>query len=149
MHRATPTKETEIMEKLDQISTTIFFRLIQDIDDQNCSKRFDLHSYWPKCNGGIMAVHVEKIEDVGGYPSYSVAHYYKQNGDLMSDPEMTFVVVGNHIIPISFTQHSLGVFEESVIDAEGGWMVKQQLHRNHVAFANHWMKNIKDQQDLV
>ena len=36
-------------------------------------------------------VHVEQINQTPLGPVFSVTHYYKQNGDLMRDPDMTFL----------------------------------------------------------
>ena len=41
--------------------------------------------------GVFMPLVMEKIMDQPGFEAvYSLAHYGKQNGDLMADPEMTF-----------------------------------------------------------
>jgi hypothetical protein len=131
------------MSSLDFDAMLVFLKLIKDVDDENPSKRFDKHNYWPDCSGGIMAVQVEKINSL-----YSVAHYYKQNGDLMADPEMTFVVFDDLVFPASFTQHNLGIYEESMTWANGGWTLDPTLQKQHADFANQWFKNIKNQQDI-
>ncbi len=111
------------MSKVKSISpsaTKIFRRIIQGIDKENPTKRLDKHNYWPECNCGIMAVHVEMIQSIKGFSTYSIAHYYKQNGDMMADPEMTFVVALGLIFPTSFTQHNLGLYQKSMIWTDEG-----------------------------
>ena len=49
----------------------------------------------------MMDLVIEKI----GENRLSVAHYYTQNGDLMSDPEIVFRIDGNRWIPVRYTQH--------------------------------------------
>ena len=52
------------------------------------------------------------------YDIVSMAHYYVQNGDLMADPEMTFLCgqVGDEyiVMPGSYRQDGLGINQESV-----------------------------------
>ncbi|MFP4218046.1 MAG: DUF6908 domain-containing protein [Salinarchaeum sp.] len=48
-----------------------------------------------------MDLTIEKIAD----NRLSVAHYYTQRGDLMSDPEIVFRIDGDEWIPVRFTQH--------------------------------------------
>ncbi len=128
--------------------TKIFRKIIQDINKDNPTKLLDKHSYWPECNGGIMAVHVEMIRSIKGFPAYSIAHYYKQNGDMMADPEMTFVDVLGLFFPTSFTQHNLGLYQESLIWTGEGWRLTPSMQKDHASFANQWLQNIKEQQDL-
>jgi len=49
----------------------------------------------------LMDLHIEKL----AADSLSVAHYYTQRGDLMSDPEIVFDTVGDEWTPIEYTQH--------------------------------------------
>lgn len=49
----------------------------------------------------MMPLVIEKI----GENRLSVAHYYTQNGDLMSDPEIVFHINGNEWVPVRYTQH--------------------------------------------
>ncbi len=95
-----------------------------------------------------MAIHIENIGSIKGYPYFSIAHYYKQNGDMVADPEMTFINVEGNIYPVNYTQHNLGLFTESIRMVEGSLMVSKRMQANHVSFANQWMQNIKDQQGL-
>lgn len=50
---------------------------------------------------GYMPLTIEKIED----NKISVAHYYTQRGDLMSDPEIVFRIDGDEWTPVRYTQH--------------------------------------------
>ena len=139
-----PAKMSIKMNRLDFDATLVFRKLIMGLDDdKKTTQRFDKHNYWPDCSGGFMAVHVEKIDFL-----YSVAHYYKQNGDLMSDPEMTFVVFDDLVYPVSFTQHNIGLYEESMVWTNGGWTLDPTLQKQHADFANLWFENIKIQQEI-
>jgi hypothetical protein len=99
-------------------------------------------------NGGYMPLVIESV-GVGprGLPLVSVAHYFEQNGDLMSDPEMTFEVdQAGTFYPISITQHPLGIYREAVFqDEQGRVLIKLGAKRDLEYFARIWDRNIKDQ----
>ena len=96
------------------------------------------------------------IEHVGrgpnGYPLVSVAHYFEQNGDLMSDPEMTFEVIpgddpkigwkSGTWYPTSITQSPTGGYQEAVTVENGRVMVRPRLVRELKQFARMWNRNI-------
>lgn len=94
------------------------------------------------------------VERVGQIPRYgnviSIAHYGQQNGDPMRDPEMTFVIVQGDYYPISFRNDYMGINQEVfVYDTEGKpTHIKTRLQKDLAVFANQWMKNIADQQNL-
>ena len=101
-------------------------------------------------NGGtsIMAVCVEAVGTTPqGSLIVSIAHYYEQNGDLMADPEVCFVVVReDYVYPISYKQDGLGIDREYVRwDGERVfWNLKAQ--NDLAGFCTSWMRNIKEQQ---
>lgn len=94
--------------------------------------------------GAFMQVVVERLDE----QSYSVAHYYEQNGDLMRDPEMVFVKAATGWYATYFRQDSIGLEQTSAKynPTTGGFMVSPRTHRDHTSFANMWMRNIKAQQ---
>ena len=98
-----------------------------------------------------MAVHVEKIGQNASGTVFSVSHYYELNGDLMADPDMTFLkgADGNYY-PLTFQQDNMGIYQGAAVwDDEGklkGYRPKMQA--DMTSFANIWMKNIKNQQSL-
>jgi hypothetical protein len=99
---------------------------------------------------GFMPVHVELIRECNLGQIYSVAHYYKQNGDLMRDPDMEFIKGGDgEYYPISFWQDSTPKRDEAVEWEDGEiTRINPELQAEMVTFANMWMKNIKVQQGL-
>ena len=109
-------------------------------------------------NDTFMPVHAEKIWKVYGMMGtgnlFSVAHYYKQNGDMMKDPDMVFLeaedLEGNvGYYPISFEQSNPFIYQESVVFEDGKFTgIRPKLQADHVSFANKWMKNIKQQQAI-
>jgi hypothetical protein len=96
--------------------------------------------------GTFMPLIVEKIMGRNGFEAvYSVSHYGKQNGDLMSDPDMTFGMKEGKFYPLSFRNDYAGVDQE-VISYNGAVDLRQQ--KELAEFAEMWFNNIVDQQEL-
>ncbi len=105
------------------------------------------------------------IEYVGagprGNPAIAVSHHYLQNGDVMEDPGMVFTVntredeesIASGIswrcekwVPVSYTQHNLGIYQEAVFTAEDGRIItRPKLVKDLTAFSKQWDRNIKAQ----
>jgi hypothetical protein len=72
----------------------------------------------------------------------SVAHYFEQNGDLVSDPEVEL-----HYptwTPTAITQ-SIGYRREKFIEREGQTFVDAKFHREVSSFLSMWARNIQAQ----
>ncbi len=141
------------MEKLNLKSTEIFSRLLRAMQGEQHLKIN---------NEPFMPLTIEQIGEAISTPwgvgtLYSLCHYYEQNGDLMQDPEMCFVVVDNReaeatawgqvvIVPYMFQQANLGIYQESVI-IEDGKLTKflRKMQADQTAFANSWLANIEAQ----
>ena len=96
-----------------------------------------------------MPVIVERVGHIHGYGEIiSIAHYGQQNGDPMADPDMEFVIVGGDYYPISYRNDYLYQQQDVfTLDSEGKPEKLNKILQEHLAsFANHWMKNIADQQ---
>ena len=80
------------------------------------------------------------VLEVIGSGEYSIAHYYRQNGDAMRDPEITFTVdeKTKSIHPTSFLQDNMGIFYETA-DAAPAQV------RDLKEFMSQWFTNIKNQ----
>ena len=77
---------------------------------------------------------------------FSIAHTYLQNGDLMYDPLICLNVdfVNQKVIPISYENSSLGVYEQYDINAEPtSESVKKQ--NDVLDFMDTWLDNIGEQ----
>ena len=100
-------------------------------------------------SGHFMAVSVEIIGSSGLGPLVSVAHYYEQNGDLMRDPDVVFLIgADRHVYPISFRQDNLGINLESAYVEDGVWKVRVKMQAQLCSFCTQWMRNVDDQQQL-
>lgn len=96
-------------------------------------------------NGTYMAVHVERLHG----QVYSIAHYYVQNGDMVCDPDMTFLRVRNAWLPLTFEQGGL-LYQVAVeLDDQGRPRTyRPGALREQIEFARTWMANIAEQQGI-
>ena len=140
------------MKKINQQATKIFCRLLEKLGNHDSMKLI---------SDGFMPLVLEQIGEnistpYGNAKLFSLAHYYEQNGDLMRDPEMVFIVVDNRIekndleligiYPQMYQQDSLGIYEESVnIEHNKLTTFKKLWQDSHCNFANMWLKNISQQ----
>ena len=99
-----------------------------------------------------MPLDIEDIEIHGpnGLTTISVAHYGKQNGDPMRDPEMLFEVGrdGNEIVLDGYYWRNdfLGIEQySSYRDDEQKLFTLAGLKRQHEQFARLWDKNLRAQ----
>lgn len=97
---------------------------------------------------GYMDVVVEYIDlcDLGAM--FSVVHYYKQNGDLMRDPEMCFIRGGGDYYPYYYRVDGLGIEQDALWVKPNGNVRGYDLamQKEQTIFANTWLKNISQQQ---
>ncbi|QOX64418.1 helicase [Anoxybacterium hadale] len=79
------------------------------------------------------------LEAIGG-GEYSIAHYYKQNGDAMRDPEITFTIDKQNlsIHPTSFLQDNVGLFYETA-------QAKPSMVQDLKDFMSQWFSNTAGQ----
>jgi hypothetical protein len=96
----------------------------------------------------FMPLHVEMIGEAHGGKLYSVAHYGLQNGDMMRDPDMVFLVWEDGARPLSYRNDYVGVYRETTAYHEDGSIRGYYLRelRDEIAFAHQWFRNIREQQ---
>ncbi len=95
---------------------------------------------------GFMDVIVERLEHLDNSRNnpgvaFSMAHYYEQNGDLMADPEMTFIVYPEFktLEALTFQMAHPPIYQE--IYPEPGMVApKLKTELNH--FLAGWLKNL-------
>lgn len=120
-------------------------RLTAGITRENSHTRIDNN----KPDSALMAVVVEWVGDCKLGDVFSIAHYYEQNGDLMADPEMTFLKASasGKYFPMSFKMDGLGIYREGIIwEAGEPRRINAKEQRDEAIFAGEWMQNIKWQQ---
>lgn len=87
---------------------------------------------------GFMPLVIEKI----GGNMISVAHYYEQNGDLMRDPEIEFLIDTNkeELRPRSYIQDNIGAYQNLEKDDGTVDPIEEAQLSN---FTSNWFENIK------
>lgn len=129
-------------QTLNKKSTAIFEKIISRIPEGKSSVKIG--------NDGdaFMPLHVERLSSYDAGTLYSLAHYFEQNGDLCQDPEMLFLrTSAGAVVPTMFQQAIPPVYEESIF-FDGGWKLRRRMQREHAEFAEMWLRNINEQQDL-
>ena len=94
-------------------------------------------------NGVYMALHVDRLTD----STYSLAHYYGQNGDLVCDPDGVFLKTAAGWLPVTLqlcTGHYTVAVELDGNDKPTGWRPRQ--YRELSSFAAMWLRNVSQQQ---
>jgi hypothetical protein len=94
-------------------------------------------------SGTYMALHVDRI----GPKTYSLAHYYQQNGDLVCDPDGVFVTTPRGWLPVALqlcTGHYTRALELGDDDQPMG--VRPRAMAELMEFAAMWLKNAGSQQ---
>lgn len=110
------------------------------------------HTHYKFFAGGFMDLIVETWQHEN-WLHVSVAHYYEQEGDLMSDPEIEFRVPKiciekkqyDAIQAISYTQHNLGIYQEALVFDGGHVYIDVNLQKSIRSFLKTWAENLKQQ----
>jgi uncharacterized protein (DUF849 family) len=140
------------MKTLNKTASHILSRLI---DAMNGKPHLKIY------NEPFMPLTIECIGEAVNTPygaglPYSLCHYYEQNGDLLQDPEMCFIVVDRRdeeqhglfivAIPYMFQQANIGIYQESMSTEYGNLiMTDSRQQADHTDFANGWLANIRAQ----
>ncbi len=101
-------------------------------------------------NPPFMPLIIEAMDESGpcGLPAISVAHYGKQNGDLMRDPEMCFELSfasGPDLNPFYWRNDYAGVEQWSRFNTGTDYAFHRELYQQHVSFAKVWDRNLRSQ----
>ncbi|MBF4692320.1 DEAD/DEAH box helicase family protein [Fusibacter sp. Q10-2] len=78
----------------------------------------------------------------------SLSHYYEQNGDLMSDPDMELIVDQNQktLTAATFKQDNMAIYHEAY---QGNELVNPDLEDELNNFLKNWLSNIVSQGHIV
>lgn len=137
------------MKTLSKKATQIFISVISNLNEEGSAKLQATTAYLP--------LYVERIEllnrgDENEVHKVSFAHYGKQNGDLMRDPEMLFLYYpqSEKVIPYYYRNDYAGYEDESVFFDDNGQPDKynRQKQQGHAQFAEMWLNNIMEQQEI-
>jgi hypothetical protein len=93
-------------------------------------------------NRPFMPLSVEKLDGQG---FISLCHYGEQNGDLMRDPEVVFLVTDESAKPVYFRNDYVGTEHATVPDHFGDVPVKPHLQKDLDSFCRMWWSNLQEQ----
>ena len=133
------------MKYLTKQATSIFRNCIAGLDTVGNHRRIG------EADSGYMPLSVECIGTWGTGKIYSLAHYSEQNGDLMADPEMTFLVGATGLVfLLTYRNDFVGIEQVAAEPTPGktGCRFNARLQRDLCEFAADWMSNLAEQQDL-
>lgn len=131
------------MKKVSDAARKVLDILTNGLDSENTHRKIANST-------SFMPVSVNFLGDTEMGPIFSVTHYGEQNGDLMADPDMTFLKGsdGNYY-PGSFQNDYAGVYQECLwIDGKDAKFAPV-LQGMLASFTNQWMKNIRMQQGVA
>ena len=135
------------MRCLTKRAERIFRQLVAGLTDAGEARRID------NAGAGYMAVSIDVLSvdrhTVAGREWYemivAVAHNYVQEGDVMADPDVEFLVTPAGVAPLSFQQDP-GIYRRWAWKDKGGWRYNKRGQADLAVFCSQWMQNIKDQQ---
>jgi hypothetical protein len=136
------------MKKLPVSATKTFLRLIEGLPSGE-ARTID------NAPGTFMAVHIDHLRTFPAGSFYAVAHRYEQNGDLVPDPDVEFLVTddplragGKAVYPTAIDQ-ALGYRRYVELgDDDRPARLDRAGQADLAAFCATWMHNIRDQQRL-
>jgi len=101
--------------------------------------------------GSYMPVFISTTYEDDRSKVFVVGHYCSVVGEILANPEMKFLfdVGTGSFYPIYYRQDSLEIENYSVKIDDGLILgVNKPLQAEHTEFANHWLRNIRYQQNL-
>lgn len=134
------------MNALNKKASAIFLKLIELLEKSD-KDHMKLDS-----GSGYMPLSFEKLGEVNicnrQAINIAMAHYFKMNGDLVPDPDMTFFYFPEtkQVFPATF-QNQL-YYKESMYWNGKTWMFNDKEQKDQADFANKWLNNIKIQQGI-
>lgn len=101
-------------------------------------------------NKGFMAFNIDYLASFKNGYLLAFSHYYKQNGDMIADPDMEVFYVNGEFYPITY-QDSFGyqVAVEYTTKDNEIVIIDVRKNQNQLAdFLGGWLKNVVEQQKL-
>ncbi len=96
-------------------------------------------------SNGYMDLHVDfMFNDDQGY-QIALAHYYKQNGDSVPDPDMRIRVIPETQMAEAMSFQDYRVYQEVYRDENGKSLVNSELKKQLNSFLNQWLSNLLTQ----
>ena len=135
------------MKSLNKRAEAIFRQLIEGLENPGDHRKID------NASGSFMPLSIDVLsvdrQTVAGREwcamRVALAHNHVQNGNVMTDPDVEFLVTPLGVAPISFQQDP-GSYRRWAWQENGQWRYHLRGQADLTVFCNQWMANIKAQQ---
>lgn len=113
---------------------------------ENPKKEKDLPDHGKSESSVFMDLHLDIIfRERGGKYHIALSHYYKENGDMVPDPDMRLLVdVKNETVEATEFQNSM-IYSRVYDDSFGRKMVNPKEKNSQNKFLSTWLRNLVDQ----
>lgn len=91
----------------------------------------------------FMPLVLEKLAYNTSYNTFAMTHYYRQNGDLVTDPEIVYLfdVEKKALVPFTHENGGLGIYQSVIEEGE----INEGLVYSLQQFSSSWLDNISEQ----
>ena len=139
-------KSTTQIQTTDATSVRFDSPMITFLRNQGIDFSIREHQHFELTSEGWMDLIVESWYE-GKYLYVSVAHYGRQNGDAMRDPEIVYLVnmALGRVIPSMYQNDYIGSYQESAFVKEDTLYVKRAIVKDLKSFTRTWVQNLKAQ----
>lgn len=99
---------------------------------------------------GLMALNYDFLYyDKKGNPVIALSHYFRQNGDMVADPDMEIRLIPDMQIAEALTYQDQFKYEKVYTEKDGKDYVNLKLNRELNKFLNQWLTNLVHQGHLI
>lgn len=110
-------------------------KIIPDIAMRNDAGKSVLSS------GALMDFNLDLLSREGNIVRIALSHYYKQNGDMIADPDMEIIINTKLMTANAMTYQDSMIFQSA--EQDGG--INQKLVNSLNEFLDQWLQNCIDQ----
>ena len=110
-------------------------KIIPDIATRNDAGKSKLNS------DALMDLNLDLLSREGNIVRIALSHYYKQNGDMVADPDMEIIINTELMTANAMTYQDSMIFQSA--EQDGG--INQELVNSLNEFLDQWLQNCIDQ----
>ena len=120
------------------LSQAIYKKLIQIIPDIATREEAGKSKL---SSDALMDLNLDILSTQGNIIRIALSHYYKQNGDMIADPDMEIIINTKLMTANAMTYQDSMIFQS----AEQGGGINQKLVNSLNEFLDQWLQNCIDQ----
>lgn len=123
-------------------SQSIYKKLIQIIPDIRARTRAGKSKLQ---SGALMDLNLDVLSRKDNIVRIALSHYYKQNGDMIADPDMEIIINTKLMAANAMTYQDSMIFQT----AEQNGVINQELVNDLNEFLDQWLQNCIDQGHMI